>query len=160
MENSNARHLSPEVTEFLDSIRSAKGIEAITALVQKEITLKLEEQLSDFEQALAQTNLATIEMMARELTRIKEESESLSGVVKRLGACVAPDVSGGDEEVVSFRQAIDNLEKYGSVIPSSNEIIAYKIRFEQNRAWSLFWQSLVKLLIKKVEEKLGNRAVS
>ncbi len=160
MENSNARHLSPEVTEFLDSIRSAKGIEAITALVQKEITLKLEEQLSDFEQALAQTNLATIEMMRSELTRIKEESESLSGVVKRLGACVAPDVSGGDEEVVSFRQAIDNLEKYGSVIPSSNEIIAYKIRFEQNRAWSLFWQSLVKLLIKKVEEKLGNRAVS
>ncbi|MBD2491951.1 hypothetical protein [Aulosira sp. FACHB-615] len=153
MGNSSTPPVSHEVQEFIDSVRKGQGFVEITELISEEVQRQIEAQLYDFQQAIAQSNLAAIEVMSEELQRIKTESATLSGVMGRLAAAVAPDLPPTEDEVVSFQQAINNLELYGSVIPSQTDIAAVQFRLKNQRAWSLVWQSVVKMLIKKLEVK-------
>ncbi|MCC5618464.1 hypothetical protein LC605_25935 [Nostoc sp. CHAB 5836] len=152
MDNLNASQVSREVQDFTKAVRDGRGFADITQIIQMEVQRQLEQQLIDFQAAVAQSNLAMIDVMHTELTRLKEESATVKGVMERLASAVAPDISATEDEVVSFRQAIDNLEKYGSIIPSSADIAAAQIRWRNQQAWSLFWQSVAKMFIKKLEK--------
>ncbi|MDJ0734879.1 MAG: hypothetical protein QNJ47_12565 [Nostocaceae cyanobacterium] len=160
MENFDAHQVSPEIESLVEVLNQGKGIAEITQLIQHSVQHQIEIQLTEFQEAIAQTNLAVIDAMHQELTSLKAESATLHGVMERLKTAVTPDLSGCDDEVVSFRQAIDNLEKYGSIIPSNSDIAATQSRFQKNHAWSLVRQSLVKFLIVKLEKMLGNRTIS
>jgi hypothetical protein len=152
MDNLSASLASPEVQDFIDSMNQGRGLDGITEIISSEIQRQLETHLMEFQQGVAQSNLAAIEVMLEELQRIKEESATLSGVMERLTAAVAPSLPATEEEVVSFQQAINNLEKYGSIIPSQSDIVAAQLRMRNQRAWSLVWQYAAKMLIKKLEK--------
>jgi hypothetical protein len=160
MDDSSAYPTSPEVQDFINSVNKGRGFTDITKIISEEVQRQLENQLVEFEQAVAQSNLAAIEVMSQELQRIKEESATLSGVMERLTKAVAPDIPFSEDEVVSFQQAINNLEKYGSIIPSSADIAAAALRLQKNHAWSLVWQSVAKMLIKKLEKKFCKQPTS
>ncbi|MBD2496728.1 hypothetical protein [Nostoc sp. FACHB-280] len=153
MGNSSTPPVSHEVQEFIDSVRKGQGFAEITELISEEVQRQIEAQLYDFQQAIAQSNLAAIEVMSEELQRIKTESATLSGVMGRLATAVAPDLPPAEDEVISFQKAINNLEVYGNVIPSQADIAAVQFRLKNQRAWSLVWQSVAKMLIKKLEVK-------
>ncbi|YAF99206.1 MAG: hypothetical protein AB3A66_27430 (plasmid) [Nodularia sp. CChRGM 3473] len=157
MDNSSATPVSPEVQEFIDTINQGKGFNAVTEIISEEVQRQLESHLLNFQSCIAQSNLAAIEVMAEELQKIKEESATLSGVMERLTAAVAPDLPATEDEVVSFQQAINNLEQYGAIIPSKADIVASQFRLKNQRAWSLVWQALAKLLIKKVEKAFAGK---
>jgi hypothetical protein len=152
MDNSSASQASPEVQEFIDTVNQGKGFNVVTEIISEEVQRQLESHLLNFQNAIAQSNLAAIEVMSEELQKIKEESATLSGVIERLTAAVAPDLPATEDEVVSFQQAINNLERYGSIIPSQADIVAAQFRLKNQRAWSLVWQSVAKMLIKKLEK--------
>jgi hypothetical protein len=156
MDNSSALPASPEIQDFINSVNQGRGFAGITQIISEEVQRQLETQLMEFQAAVAQSNLAAIEVMSVELQKIKEESATLSGVMQRLSAAVSPDIPATEDEVVSFRQAIDNLEKYGSIIPSQADIITAQLRLKNQRAWSLVWQSIAKMLIKKLEKTFAN----
>jgi hypothetical protein len=158
MDNSSASLVSPEVQEFIDTVNQGKGFGDITQVISEEV--QLESQLMEFQNAVAQSNLAAIEVMSEELQKIKSESATLSGVMERLTAAVAPDLPATEDEVVSFQQAINNLEQYGSIIPSQSDIVAAQLRMRNGRAWSLVWQALAKMLIKKLEKKFCKQPTS
>ncbi|MBW4617224.1 MAG: hypothetical protein KME21_29115 [Desmonostoc vinosum HA7617-LM4] len=153
MDNSSATPVLPEVQDFIQAVESGKEFAQITQIIQMEVQRQLEEQLAEFQDVIAQSNLAMIDVMHSELTRLKEESATVKGVMERLTAAVAPDIPQTEDEVVSFQQAINNLEKYGNIIPSSTDIAACQLRMKNNHAWSLVWQSVAKLFIKKMEKK-------
>jgi hypothetical protein len=161
MENTSAK-LSPEIEDFIATLQQGKGLADITKVVQAEVQRQLEEQLAEFQNAIAQSNLAAIEAMRNELERIKGDSETVAGVLERLKVAVAPDLESSQEEVVSFRQAIENLQRYGTIIPTGADIIGYQVAAKQNHAWSLMRQSLIKLFINKLERFLSheNRTIS
>ncbi|NDJ26064.1 hypothetical protein GS682_31695 [Nostoc sp. B(2019)] len=152
--------LLPEVQEFIDTVNQGKGFNTVTEIISSEVQRQLESHLLNFQKAIADSNLAAIDAMSEELQRIKSESATLSGVMERLSAVVAPDLPTTEDEVVSFRQAIDNLERYGSIIPSQSDILAAQLRMRNGRAWSLVWQSLAKMLIKKLEKKFCKQPTS
>ena len=160
MDNLNASLVSPEVQDFIDTVKQGRGFSDITQIVSEEVQRQIETQLMEFQAAIADSNLAAIDAMSLELQRIKEESATLSGVMERLSAAVAPDLPPTEDEVVSFRQAIDNLERYGSIIPSQSDILAAQLRMRNGRAWSLVWQALAKILIKKLEKKFCKQPTS
>jgi hypothetical protein len=153
MDNSSAYLASHEVQEFIDTVNQGKGFTHITEIISAEVQRQLEQQLTEFQAAIAQSNLAMIDVMHSELTRLKEESATVKGVMERLKTAVAPDIPSSESEVVSFRQAIENLEKYGSIIPTEKDIAAAQLKWRNQQAWSLVWQSVAKLLIKKLERK-------
>jgi hypothetical protein len=160
MENTNVT-LSPEIEEFLAAVQQGKGLADITSVVEAEVQRQLEMQLAEFQNAIAQSNLAAIEVMRGELERVKQESETVAGVMERLKAAVAPDLENPQQEVVSLRQAIENLQRYGTIIPTGADIIGYQVTAKQNHAWSLVRQSLIKLFINKLERFLHeNRTIS
>lgn len=152
MDNSSATPVSPEVQEFIDTVNQGRGFGDITQIISQEVQRQIETQLMEFQSAIAQSNLAAIEVMAEELQKIKEESATVKGVMERLAIAVAPDLPATEDEVVSFQQAINNLEQYGAIIPSTADIVAAQFRLKNQRAWSLVWQALAKLLIKKIEK--------
>lgn len=152
MDNSSASQASLEVQEFIDTLNQGKGFNTVTEIISSEVQRQLETHLLNFQKAIADSNLAAIDAMTEELQRIKEESATLSGVMERLTAAVAPDLPATEDEVVSFQQAINNLEQYGSIIPSQSDILAAQMRIRNGRAWSLVWQALAKMLIKKLEK--------
>ncbi|BCL40027.1 hypothetical protein [Nostoc sp. MS1] len=152
--------LSPEIQEFIDTVNAGKGFANITEIISAEVQRQIEGQLIDFQAAIAQTNLAAIEVLSQELLRIKEESATLTGVMERLATAVAPDLPPTEDEVVSFQVAINNLEKYGNIIPSQTDIILAQSRLKQERAWSLVWQSLTKMLVKKLEKIICKQLTS
>jgi len=160
MDNSSASLVSPEIQDFIDTVKQGRGLSDITQIISEEVQRQLETQLMDFQEAVAQSNLAAIEMMSLELQKIKQDSATLSGVMERLTAAVAPDLPATEDEVVSFQQAIDNLENYGSIIPSQADIVSAQIRLKNQRAWSLVWQSLAKMLIRKLEKKFCKQPTS
>ncbi|GAX38864.1 hypothetical protein [Nodularia sp. NIES-3585] len=157
MDNSSATPVSPEIQEFIDTINQGKGFNAVTEIISEEVQRQLESHLLNFQSAIAQSNLAAIEVMSEELERIKEESATLSGVMERLTAAVAPDLPATEDEVVSFQQAINNLEQYGSIIPSKADMVAAQLRMREERAWSLVWQAIAKMLIKKLEKVFAGK---
>ncbi|MFB2768590.1 hypothetical protein ACE1AT_04765 [Pelatocladus sp. BLCC-F211] len=161
MENTNAR-LSPEIEDFISAVQKGKGLSDITSVVEAEVQRQLEMQLAEFQSCIAQSNLDAIEVMRGELERVKQESETVAGVIEKLKAAVAPDLQNPQEEVVGFRQAIENLQRYGTIIPTGADIIGYQVAAKQNHAWSLMRQSLIKLFINKLERFLsrGNRTIS
>lgn len=152
MDNLNAGQVSVEIQDFTQTVRDGQGFAEITQIIQTEVQRQLEQQLVDFQAAIAQSNLAMIDVMHSELTRLKEESTTVKGVMERLKTAVAPDIPSEDDEVVSFRQAIENLEKYGSIIPTEKDIVAAQLKWRNQQAWSLVWQSVAKLLIRKMEK--------
>ncbi|WP_341531881.1 hypothetical protein WKK05_38405 (plasmid) [Nostoc sp. UHCC 0302] len=152
MDNLNASQTSPEIQEFIDTVNSGRGFAEITQIISQEVQRQIETQLMDFQSAIAQSNLAMIDVMHGELTRLKEESATVKGVMERLKTAVAPDIPSSESEVVSFRQAIENLEKYGSIIPTEKDIVAAQLKWRNQQAWSLVWQSIAKLLIRKMEK--------
>jgi hypothetical protein len=158
--SSPASSLSPEIQEFIDTLKQGRGFAEITQIISEEVQRQIETQLMEFQTAIADSNLAAIDAMSEELQRIKSESATLSGVMERLSAAVAPDLPTTEDEVVSFRQAIDNLERYGSIIPSQSDILAAQLKMRNGRAWSLVWQSLAKMLIKKLEKKFCKQPTS
>jgi hypothetical protein len=153
MDNSSASPVSAEVLEFIDTVNQGKGFAHITEIISAEVQRQIENQLLEFQSAIAQSNLAAIEVMSQELEKIKLESATLSGVMERLTAAVAPDLPPTADEVVSFQQAINNLEQYGNIIPSQADILTAQLRVKNGRAWSLVWQSLARMLIKKLEKR-------
>jgi hypothetical protein len=163
MDNSSATPVSPEeaasgylqdeIQDFIGSVNQGKGFNVVTEIISEEVQRQLESHLLNFQKAIAQSNLAAIEVMSQELQRIKEESATLSGVMERLATAVAPDLPATQDEVVSFQQAINNLEQYGAIIPSKADIVAAQLRLKNKHAWSLVWQSVAKMLIKKLEKK-------
>jgi hypothetical protein len=160
MDNSSASQASPEIQDFIDTVEQGRGFSDITQIISAEVQRQIETQLMEFQAAIADSNLAAIDAMSLELQRIKEESVTLSGVMERLSAAVAPDLPPTEEEVVSFRQAIDNLERYGSIIPSQSDILAAQLRMRNGRAWSLVWQSIAKMFIRKLEKKFCKQPTS
>jgi hypothetical protein len=153
-------YVSSEIEDFINSVNQGKGFNVVTEIISEEVQRQLESHLLNFQSCIAQSNLAAIEVMAEELQKIKEESATLSGVMERLTAAVAPDLPPTEDEVVSFQQAINNLEKYGNIIPSQADIFAAQLRLKNQRAWSLVWQSLVKMLMKKLEKKFCKQPTS
>ncbi|MBW4557928.1 MAG: hypothetical protein KME59_18730 [Trichormus sp. ATA11-4-KO1] len=153
----HSQGISSEIQDFIDSVNQGKGFNAVTEIISEEVQRQLESHLLNFQSCIAQSNLAAIEVMAEELQKIKEESATLSGVMERLTAAVAPDLPATEDEVVSFQQAINNLEQYGAIIPSKADIVASQFRLKNQRAWSLVWQALAKLLIKKVEKVFAGK---
>ncbi len=151
---------STEVQDFIDTVNSGKGFAQITEIISEEVQRQLETQLIQFQSAIAQSNLAAIEVMSEELQKIKTESASVRGVMERLAIALAPDLPPTQDEVVSFQQAINNLEKYGNIIPSNADIAAAQRRIKNHHAWSLVWQSLVKMLIKQLEKKFCKQPIS
>jgi uncharacterized NAD(P)/FAD-binding protein YdhS len=158
MDNSSASQASPEIQEIIDTLKQGRGFGDITQIISEEVQRQLETQLMEFQAAIADSNLAAIDAMSEELHRIKEESATLSGVMERLTAAVAPDLPVTEDEVVSFQQAINNLEQYGAIIPSKADIVAAQFRLKNQRAWSLVWQALAKMLIKKLEKVFTSKS--
>ncbi|BAZ33765.1 hypothetical protein NIES4074_62790 (plasmid) [Cylindrospermum sp. NIES-4074] len=157
---SPASPVSPEIQEFIDTVNSGKGFANITDIISAEVQRQIEGQLMEFQAAIAQTNLAAIEVLSQELQRIKEESATMTGVMARLATAVAPDLPPTEDEVVSFQVAINNLEKYGNIIPSQADIIIAQSRLKHQRAWSLVWQSLTKMFIRKLEKIICKQPTS
>lgn len=160
MDNSSASQVSPEVQDFIQTVNDGKGFANITQAIEMEVQRQLENQFIEFQSAIAQSNLAVIDVMHSELTRLKEESATLKGVMERLATAVAPDLPATNDEVVSFHQAIENLEKYGSIIPTQKDIVDTKLRLRNQHAWSLVWQSLAKMFIKKLEKTFCKQPTS
>ena len=159
MENMNASQASSEV-EFLsellaESLQEGKALSALTNVIQQQVQIQLDTCLSDFHKNVSQLNLAAIEAMYQEITKLKEESVTVQGVMERLKSAVAPDLPEIGDEVVSFRQAINNLERYGSIIPSSSDIANAKLRARSSHAWDLFSQAIAKLIITKLGRLLN-----
>jgi isocitrate/isopropylmalate dehydrogenase len=154
MQDSNAPpNLSPEIQTAIEALSEGKAIAQISQIVQNLVNHQLEAHLIDFERTIAQSNAATIELMQQELERIKNESATVKGALQRLSSAVAPNIPA-NAEVVTFRQAIQNLETCGSILPSDAEIATAQLKFQRNHAWSLFRQSLAKIIIRKLEETL------
>lgn len=161
MKDSDAILPSPEVAAFVEAMRQADAIAPLTRIVEEAVQAQLHGYLEQFQQTVAQSNADVIKLMLQELNRAKSEGETVQEVMHRLKTITTPDLPSDDSGVLNLRQAIDNLETYGSIIPSSKEVLAARIRLEKNHAWSLFWQSVVRLVICKVEKILnGNRTIS
>lgn len=148
---------SPEVQSFIDSVEQTSSIASLTQLIEQRIQEQLESHLLQFQQSIAQSNAIAIDLMVEELAKLKEENATVKGALKKLSSAVAPDLPA-EEEVVSFRQAIENLEKYGSIIPSTGDVAAKQLKIQSRHAWSLFRQAIAKLMIKKVEKILEDRS--
>jgi hypothetical protein len=166
MENSpapqNQQNSDSDVTQLvkllLQAVDDGKGLNAITQVVSEQVQAQTEQTLIEFSESVRQTNLAAVEVMAEELARIKDDSQTVRGVLERLKAVAAPDlVNSLQGEVVSYRQAINNLERYGSIIPTDGDIAKSQLIARKNQAWSLFWQSVIKLVINKIQIKLEDK---
>lgn len=142
--------LSPEVQNFVDTINQNQAIASIVKIVEQRLQEQLESHLLQFQQTVAQGNAAAIDLMQQELQRVKEESTTVQGAISRLSTAIAPDIPI-NAEVVTFRQAIQNLETCGSILPSDAEIASAQLKLRQDHAWSLFRQSIAKIIIKKLE---------
>jgi hypothetical protein len=147
---------SPEVQNFIDSLGQTQAIASLTQIIEQRVQEQLESHLLQFQESIAQSNAIAVDLMLEELSKIKEENATVKGALKKLSSAIAPDLPP-EEEVVSFRQAIDNLEKYGSIIPSSEDIASKRRKSQNNHAWSLFRQAIAKIIIKKLEKFLENR---
>lgn len=143
---------------FLDSMRENKGIAEVTEAVSEIVQQRLEQNLTDFSKVVNEANLDAVEIMISELHRIKEESQTVDGVLQRLKAAIAPDVERSKSEIVSYREAINNLERYGSILPSDADIAIANHKLKQNRAWSILWQSFIRLIIKQLQDKLKEKS--
>ncbi|MFK0731380.1 MAG: hypothetical protein ACFKPT_02785 [Gloeotrichia echinulata GP01] len=155
MKDYDASQLSPEAAVFIEAIAQGNQIASITKIVEMQVQTQLENHLLEFQASIASQNAAAIEVMQEELGRVKHESATVKGVLERLRAATTPDLPASDAEIATFRQAIENLEKYGSIIPSSTDILAAQLRLQKNHAWSLFWQSIVRLFIRKLEKAIS-----
>ncbi|PHJ64987.1 hypothetical protein VF04_04175 [Nostoc linckia z7] len=152
MQDSDATpNLSPEIQASIQALSEGKAIHQISQIVQGLVNQQLENYLIDFERTIAQSNATTIQLMQQELERVKNESATVKGALQRLSSAVAPNIPA-NAEVVTFRQAIQNLETCGSILPSDAEIAAAQLKIQQNHAWSLFRQSIAKIVVKKLEQ--------
>lgn len=150
---------SHEVQSFIDSVDQTKAIASLTQIIEQRVQEQLEAHLLQFQESIAQSNAIAVDLMLEELSKLKEENATVKGALKKLSSAIAPDLPP-EEEVVSFRQAIENLEKYGSIIPSSGDVAAKRLQIQQNHAWSLFRQAIAKFIIRKMEKMFENRLPS
>ncbi len=163
MDNSPAPQAQSDTTNeliklYLQAVQDGKDLSAITEIVSQEVQTQVEQTLVGFGESVRQTNLTAIEIMAEELVRIKAESETVSGFLERLKAVAAPDLANNStDEVVSYQQAINNLEQYGSIIPSNGDIAKAYLNAQRNQAWSLLWQSVIKLIIKQIQIRVERK---
>ncbi|MCC5634637.1 hypothetical protein LC593_02000 [Nostoc sp. CHAB 5844] len=156
MQDYDASQLSPEVRAFIEAIAQGNQVASLTQVIEQAVQSQIEHYLLEFQQAIASINATAIEVMQSELARIKHEGATVKGVLERLKAAATPDLPASDGDIATFRQAIENLEKYGSIIPSSTDILAAQLRLQKNHAWSLFWQSIVRLFIRRLEKIFNN----
>lgn len=160
MEDLSAFHI-PEMAEFKAAVKNGQEFSEITRLVHQEVERQTEKILAEFSEAIAHTNLAALDIMQAEIARVKEDSATIKGAMERLKIAAMPSDFSQQEEVVSFRQAIDNLEIYGNIIPSSKDISVVKEKARKSQEWTLFRQSLARVILSKLEEAFfGNRTVS
>lgn len=159
--NSDASQVSPEVLALIQSLNQAQGTTSAIEMINKIVEVHLQSNLAEFKTAIASQNEATLQLLREELERMQLESSSAHGVFERLRTAIAPDVENTPEgEITTFYQAINNLETYGSIIPSSRDRLAAQLRIERNHCWSLFWQSLIRIFIRKLEQVCGVRPIS
>nr|MDZ8061879.1 hypothetical protein [Nostoc sp. EkiNYC01] len=151
MKDSNTPQSPTEVQAFIQALKETKTIATITEIVEQRVQQQLESHLLEFQQTIAQSNAVTIELMQQELQKLKDESSTVQGALQRLSNAIAPNIPA-NAEVVTFREAIHNLQTCGSILPSDSEILTAQVRMQQSHAWSLFRQAVVKLLVKKMEE--------
>lgn len=142
---------------FLQAIKNNQGVAHVTAIVSEVAQKQLEQNLSDFSQTIGEANLDAIEIMSSELDRIKSESQTMHGVLQRLKVALALDIEQTEDGIVSYRQAINNLERYGSIIPSDADIALFNSKLKRSRAWSLLWQSFLRLMIHQIQNKLQGK---
>jgi hypothetical protein len=141
------------MTAFIEAIQDTQNASSTLEMIERIVQLQVQHNLSQFQEAIASQNESTLQLLRDELERLQKESSSAQGVFERLRAAIAPDVENTPEgEIATFYQAIDNLEKYGSIIPSSGDRLAFQLRIERNHCWSLFWQSIIRIFIRKLEQ--------
>lgn len=143
-----------EVRDVVQRLNQTKEFELLSQIVSAEIQSQLGETLAEFEQAIADKNVAALQLMSEALTEAKEESESIQGAMKRLHQAVAPSIPR-DSELLTFNGALSNWQKYGSLFPTQADIDAANTRKMRWTAWDLFWQMVAAIAVKKIDRVIN-----
>ena len=94
-----------------------------------------------------------IELMRSQIEEVQQQAGTVQDVTNKLAQVAAPDLDKA-QDVTSLTQAIENLEKYGSIIPTSTQLAAHRINAERNHAISLLGQSIALFIIKGLKKVL------
>lgn len=159
MENSRLPpNLDQEVDAYLDAMQQNQEFQLLVHAVSKEIRGEIQQSLSGFQEAIAVQNYQAIELMRSQIEQVQQQAGSLQDVTNKLAQVAAPDLDKA-QDVTSLTQAIENLEKYGSIIPTSTQLAAYRLNRERNHAISLLGQAIALFLIKGLKKVFdGNKS--
>lgn len=152
MENSRLPpNLDQEVDAYLDAMQQNQDFQLLVHAVSREIRGEIQQSLSGFQEAIAQQHYQSLELMRSQIEQVQQQAGTLGDVTNRLAQVAAPDLDKA-QDVTSLTQAIENLEKYGSIIPTSTQLAAYKVKAERNHAVSLLGQSIALFIIKGLKK--------
>lgn len=152
MENSRLlQNLDQEVDAYLGAMQQNQEFQLLVHAVSKEIRGELQQSLSGFQEGINQQHYQMIELMRSQIEQVQQQAGTMQDVTNKLAQVVAPDLDKA-QDVASLTQAIENLEKYGSIIPTSTQLAAYKVKAEHNHAVSLLGQSIALFIIKRLKK--------
>lgn len=138
-----------DIDELLQSIDETEKVAKFRAIVEEIVQQRLVEELTAFQQAVDNSNLAAIQVMQEALSEQEEEFKTLTGVVKKLQQAVAPDIEP-IKDVTSIQDAITNIKKYGVIVPSRDDVILAQNKAKNQKAWSLVMQAIASFLINQL----------
>lgn len=158
MTQSNTNPNIPDQVERLaELIQSSETFSQVYENLAATILERVESRLTGFEEVLKDSNLSTIDYLQDQLNQVKEDNRTFNGVLERLKTAVAPDVTSAPDEVTNFRDAIENLGRYGSIIPTQSDISFYNQRHQEHRSWSLLRQTFARFLVWQVQRHFDGR---
>lgn len=143
--------IDQELDACLDAMQQNQEFQLLVHAVSKEIRWELQQSLSGFQEGINQQHYQMIELMRSQIEQVQQQAGTIQDVTNKLAQVAAPDLDKA-QDVTSLTEAIENLEKYGSIIPTSTQLAAYKVKAEHNHAVSLLGQSIALFIIKRLKK--------
>ena len=148
--------VSHEINQLIEVLGENQKFANLKEIIQEAVQQQLEQHLVQFQEVVKQSNLAALDVMQEELDLIREESTTVAGAIKRLQEAITPDVSAEEvsKNVVSYQDAISNLQTYGKIIPTVGDVKKHKQKATNKQSWSLFWQTIINIALNELVKSL------
>jgi hypothetical protein len=143
-----------QIEALLKHLDEQNKLEQTTHNIEEFAVYLAEKKVINLQEVLRQTDAATLDLLIEEMIQLRKDDDSFKGVLSRLTSAIAPDLPHTGDEITSYKQAIDNLDRYGEIIPSSQQVALANVNLKKSRAWQIFWQAIAKLVVIKLGEYL------
>lgn len=151
------------IGEVNKKIRTAQKAAEVVTYIESYLSAYFENQLVQLESLLSQLNKDTAYQIEQEFEVIKKRAESFDSLLLNLAELVGeqrqskstdsePELFKG---IVDFPTAIANLQRYGSIIPTEEEIRIYNHKLKASEAGKMiviFLLSNAKKIYRKLQK--------